>query len=135
MTVSTSYKGHPALSDQDWGFSTISEMPATMNPAPSRMFYVYLAAPAIILLAAITIYPFLWLIYMSFHKVGFGAAGDVFVGVENFSRLFSDARYIEGWGLLAKYSAICLSIQVVVGVTLAVVLNNSRHEKVLVTLF
>ena len=53
MTVSTSYKGHPALSDQDWGFSTISEMPATMNPAPSRMFYVYLAAPAIILLAAI----------------------------------------------------------------------------------
>ena len=135
MTVSTSSETHPALSDQDWGFSEIKRTPASLNPAPSRMFYVYLAAPAILLLAVITIYPFLWLIYMSFHKVGFGNASDVFVGFKNFSRLFSDAKYIEGWGLLFKYSAICLSIQVVVGVALAVVLNNSRHEKVLVTLF
>jgi multiple sugar transport system permease protein len=135
MTVTTSSETHPALSDQDWGFSTIDRAPAEVNPPPSRMFYVYLAAPAIALLAVITIYPFLWLIYMSFHKVGFGNASDVFVGFKNFSRLFSDAKYIEGWGLLLKYSAICLSIQVVVGVALAVVLNNSRHEKVLVTLF
>lgn len=135
MTVNTSSKTHPALSDQDWGFSTIDRAPAEINPPPSRMFYVYLAAPAIALLAVITIYPFLWLIYMSFHKVGFGSASDVFVGFKNFSRLFTDAKYIEGWGLLLKYSAICLSIQVVVGVALAVVLNNSRYEKVLVTLF
>jgi multiple sugar transport system permease protein len=135
MTVNTSSKTHPALSDQDWGFSTIDRAPAEVNPPPSRMFYVYLAAPAIALLAVITIYPFLWLIYMSFHKVGFGSASDVFVGFKNFSRLFTDAKYIEGWGLLLKYSAICLSIQVVVGVALAVVLNNSRYEKVLVTLF
>ena len=135
MSVTTSSETHPALSDQDWGFSTIDRTPAEINPPPSRMFYVYLAAPAIALLAVITIYPFLWLIYMSFHKVGFGNASDVFVGFKNFSRLFSDAKYIEGWGLLLKYSAICLSIQVVVGVALAVVLNNSRYEKILVTLF
>ncbi|MDA9967378.1 sugar ABC transporter permease [bacterium] len=135
MSVTTSSETHPALSDQDWGFSTIDRAPAEINSPPSRMFYVYLAAPAIALLAVITIYPFLWLIYMSFHKVGFGNASDVFVGFKNFNRLFSDAKYIEGWGLLLKYSAICLSIQVVVGVALAVVLNNSRYEKILVTLF
>jgi multiple sugar transport system permease protein len=72
---------------------------------------------------------------MSFHKVGFGARGDVFVGFDNFSRMFSDAKYIEGWGMLLKYSAICLTIQVLVGVALAVVLNNSRYEKILITLF
>lgn len=135
MTIRTSSKTHPAMSDQDWGFSEIDRRPAKINPPPSRMFYIYLAAPAILLLAAITIYPFLWLIYMSFHKVGFGNASDIFVGFDNFSRLFTDAKYIEGWGLLFKYSAICLSIQVIVGVALAVVLNNSRYEKVLVTLF
>lgn len=110
-------------------------MPAAYNPAPSRRFYFYLAAPAIILLAAIAIYPFLWLIYMSFHKVGFGNASDVFVGVKNFARLFTDARYIQGWAILLQYSAFCLSVQVIVGVALAVVLNNSRYEKILVTLF
>ena len=135
MASSASSESHPALSDQDWGFTTVDKLPSSYNPKPSRMFYVYLATPAIILLAAITIYPFLWLIYMSFHKVGFGAASDIFVGVKNYARLLSDTRYIEGWALLLKYSVICLSIQVVVGVSLAVVLNNSRHEKVLVTLF
>ena len=110
-------------------------MPAAYNPAPSRRFYFYLAAPAIILLAAIAIYPFLWLIYMSFHKVGFGNASDVFVGVKNFARLFSDAKYIQGWAILLQYSAFCLSVQIIVGVALAVVLNNSRYEKILVTLF
>ena len=110
-------------------------MPAAYNPAPSRRFYFYLAAPAIILLAAIAIYPFLWLIYMSFHKVGFGNASDVFVGMKNFARLFSDAKYIQGWAILLQYSAFCLSVQIIVGVALAVVLNNSRYEKILVTLF
>lgn len=135
MTVEASSKRHPALSDQDWGYTTIRRMPAAYNPAPSRRFYFYLAAPAIILLAAIAIYPFLWLIYMSFHKVGFGNASDVFVGVKNFARLFTDARYIQGWAILLQYSAFCLSVQVIVGVALAVVLNNSRYEKILVTLF
>ena len=135
MTVEASSERHPALSDQDWGYTTIRRMPAAYNPAPSRRFYFYLAAPAIILLAAIAIYPFLWLIYMSFHKVGFGNASDVFVGVKNFARLFTDARYIQGWAILLQYSAFCLSVQIIVGVALAVVLNNSRYEKILVTLF
>lgn len=135
MTVEASSERHPALSDQDWGYTTIRRMPAAYNPAPSRRFYFYLAAPAIILLAAIAIYPFLWLIYMSFHKVGFGNASDVFVGMKNFARLFSDAKYIQGWAILLQYSAFCLSVQIIVGVALAVVLNNSRYEKILVTLF
>jgi len=126
---------HPALSDQDWGFARINERPSALNQAPNRWFYFYLAAPAIALLAAITIYPFLWLIYMSFHKVGFGASSDTFVGLKNYARLLTDSKYIDGWLLLLKYSATCLSIQVVLGVGLAVVLNNSRYEKPLVTLF
>ena len=135
MTVEASSEGHPALSDQDWGYATINRMPDAYHPVPNRRFYVYLAAPAIILLAAIAIYPFLWLIYMSFHKVGFGNVSDVFVGVKNFARLLTDAKYVEGWSLLLQYSIFCLSVQIIVGVALAVVLNNSRYEKILVTLF
>ncbi|MFK8033311.1 MAG: carbohydrate ABC transporter permease [Hyphomicrobiales bacterium] len=135
MSKSPANEIHPAMSDQDWGFATISANPKSFNAKPSRRFYFFLAAPAIILLAAITIYPFLWLIYMSFHKVGFGAASDIFVGVKNFARLFNDSKYIEGWVLLLKYSSICLSIQVLLGVSLAVVLNTSKYEKPLITMF
>jgi len=92
-------------------------------------------APAIIVLACITIYPFLWLIWMSLHNVRLGPAPDIFVGLDNYIRLFNDQRYIEGWILLIKYSAMCLSFEIVIGVLLAVIINNSKYEKVLVTLF
>ena len=36
--------------------------PPALNPLPSRRYYFYLMAPAVVILACITIYPFLWLI-------------------------------------------------------------------------
>jgi len=136
MPGDTKSKLHPAMgSDMEWGFTQIDYTPAAYNKVQKRWFYFWLAAPAIALLAAITIYPFIWLIYMSLHKIGFGSAPDVFVGMKNFVRIFSDARYYEGWKVLFEYSATSLSIEIILGVILAVVLNSSRHEKLLITMF
>ena len=44
-----------------------------------------------------------------------------------------DRKNIDGWLLLIKYSGICLTFEILVGVLLAVILNNSRLEKLLVT--
>lgn len=126
---------HPASGEKDWGFRTTDSRPTTRNPKPSRAFYFLLMLPAIAVLAAITIYPFLWLVRMSFHAVKLGPAPDTWVGLRNYERLFADPRYLEGWQLLVQYSAMCLTAEILLGVTLAVVLNQSRYEKVLVTLF
>lgn len=126
---------HPATGDRDWGYKTVDSLPAKAHPKPKRTFYFLLMMPAVILLAAITLYPFFWLIYMSLHNVGLGPRPDVFVGLQNFARLPDDARYVEGWLLLFRYTALCLSIEIVLGVTLAVILNRSKWEKPLVTLF
>jgi multiple sugar transport system permease protein len=119
------------------GARTIDYAPATRNPEPSRRYYIYLMLPAILVLAAISIYPFFWLVYMSLHDVEIGAAQDEFIGLRNFERLFTgrDRKFMAGWTLLLQYSALCLAIEVVVGVALAVILNRSRWEKLLVTIF
>ena len=117
---------HPIFTADAWGFRPSEEKPEKFNKSPSRLFYVYLMAPAIALLAAITIYPFLWLIYMSLHKVKLGPVDDKWVGLKNYARLLSDAKYFDGWVLLAKYSSLCLTFEIIIGVLLAVVLNNSR---------
>lgn len=110
--------------------------PAVLNTAPSQRYYVYLLAPAILLLAAISLYPFFWLIYMSLHQVSMSPnQQDVWVGLANYAKLFSDKRYLEGWKLLVIYSASCMVLQVGLGLLLALVLNNSRWEKPLVTVF
>jgi multiple sugar transport system permease protein len=86
-------------------------------------------------LACITIYPFFWLVWMSLHDVDVGAAADKWNDFKNWTRLARDSKFQNGWVLLLKYSAMCMALEVGLGVALAVILNRSRFEKTLVTLF
>ena len=106
-------------------------LPSYFNPAAPRRYYLYLMAPAIAVLAFISLYPFVWLIVMSLQNVGVGDGE--WVGLKNYTRLFSDERFLEGWVLLAQYSAMCLTLQLSIGLLLAVIVNGARWEKFLVT--
>lgn len=113
----------------------ISHEPKLLNAFPSRRYYLYMMLPAIIVLACITIYPFFWLIWMSLHDVDVGAAADKWNNFRNWTRLPGDSKFLHGWVLLVQYSAMCLVLEVGLGVALAVILNRSRFEKTLVTIF
>lgn len=111
--------------------SIVKQGPAVLNPLPSKRYYYLLMAPAITLLAFISIYPFFWMIYMSLHDVEIGSV--VWNDFGNFIKLAGDSRFLKGWSLLFQYSALCLALQIGIGVFLAVALNGSRFEKILVT--
>jgi multiple sugar transport system permease protein len=131
--ISPGPRGTRSIATYEGGARTIDYAPERLNPQPSRAYFFWMMAPAIIVLAAISIYPFFWLIWMSLHNVQ-AAGPDEFVGLANFQRLFTrDQKFWNGWKLLLQYSAMCLSIQIILGVLLAVILNGSRYEKVLVT--
>lgn len=121
--------------DADWGAFTVDNQPDHFNKPWSNRFYWILMMPAIILLACISLYPFFWLIYMSLHSVGDLGDIDKWNDFRNYTRLVRDDEFLNGWWLLIKYSAMCMVLQVAIGVFLAVVLNGSRAEKWLVTLF
>ena len=111
--------------------TSLGTNPPSVNPSASKSYYFLLMAPAIIVLAFISIYPFFWMIYMSLHDVDIGKVE--WNNFENFTKLVSDSRFISGWWLLIQYSVLCLALQIMIGVFLAVALNGSRYEKVLVT--
>lgn len=111
--------------------SAVAAEPATTNPASSKAYYFWLMAPAILVLAFISIYPFFWMIYMSLHDVDIGSVK--WNNFANFLKLPGDTRFVMGWVLLAQYSAMCLFLEIVIGVVLALILNGSKYEKVLVT--
>ena len=111
--------------------SIVKHRPAVLNPLPSKRYYYLLMAPAITLLAFISIYPFFWMIYMSLHDVEIGSVAWNNFG--NFIKLAGDSRFLKGWSLLFQYSALCLTLQIGIGLFLAVALNGSRFEKILVT--
>jgi multiple sugar transport system permease protein len=116
------------------GVRVVEQAPAVRNPKPSQRYYLYLILPAVIVLACITLYPFFWLIWMSFHTVDM-FQGDIWNNFLNWKRLTRDPSFAEGWWLLLKYSVMCMTLEVGLGVLLAVILNRSRYEKLLVTIF
>lgn len=105
--------------------------PTQRNKAMPKRYYFYLMAPAIAILAFISLYPFFWLIVMSL-KSG-ELVNPSWVGFDNYANLLGDARFGRGWWLLLQYSAYCLVLQLTIGVTLAMIVNNNRYEKFLVT--
>jgi multiple sugar transport system permease protein len=127
--------GPRAALEMRGGSRVVSHGPVAFNPAPSRRYYFYMMLPAIIVLACITIYPFFWLVWMSLHDVDVGAAADKWNDFKNWTRLARDSKFQNGWVLLLQYSAMCMALEVGLGVALAVILNRSRFEKTLVTLF
>lgn len=118
------------------GVRRVNHTPQIFNNQPARYYLMWLLLPAIILLAGISLYPFVWLIYMSLHEVQLAPGkSDLWAGFDNFSRLFNDKNFSRGWLTLFKYSALCLSVEISLGVLVAVILNNSRLEKLFITIF
>ncbi|MEM6323382.1 MAG: sugar ABC transporter permease [Pseudomonadota bacterium] len=105
--------------------------PQSFNPPAPKRYYLYLMAPAIAILAFISLYPFFWLIVLSLQDVDI--SGGEWVGFKNYARLLRDSRFLDGWALLLQYSAMCLGLQLTIGLVLAVIVNNHRYEKFLVT--
>ena len=106
------------------------------NKEQPKRFLLPLLLPAVVLLALLSIYPLGWLIYMSFHAVGLApGAPNEFVGLDNWSKLVGDSQYWKSWGILAKYSGVSMFLEVFLGTILAVFINRSKHEKLLITIF
>ncbi|MFP6687952.1 MAG: hypothetical protein VCD31_01330, partial [Alphaproteobacteria bacterium] len=94
------------------GVRRVDYAPQIFNNQPARYYLMWLLLPAILLLAAISLYPFVWLIYMSLHEVQLAPGkSDLWAGIDNFTRLFSDKSFARGWVTLFKYSALCLSVE------------------------
>ena len=106
------------------------------NKPRAQRHLLPLLMPAVIVLALLSIYPFVWLIYMSFQEVVLAPnVPSRFVGLQNWAHTFSDPQYWHGWAVLAKYSLVSMVLEVGIGTLLAVLLNRSKREKLLITIF
>lgn len=99
--------------------------------------YMFLA-PAVVILVIALLYPIGYMIYASFldwnpsQRIGEAE----FVGARNYINLLSDESFRESMFVTLKFAAIVVSVEMVVGVGLALLLDrNIRGMSVLRTLF
>jgi multiple sugar transport system permease protein len=100
-----------------------------------RFWYPYLLiAPSMITLTVVSLIPFVYTVYLSFHAAKFGRVTD-FIGFDNYAQLLTDPRFWNSMRVAAVFVGIAVPIEFMLGLVGALVLNqNVRGRSVLVPL-
>jgi len=88
-------------------------------------FQLLLMSPALLLLALLSIFPFLYLIVMSLSAVGLiGGISLDFIGLDNWSRLFTDGAVGASWLRSILYFVATVGLEMVLGIAIALLVHQ-----------
>lgn len=81
--------------------------------------------PALLLLAALSIFPFLFIVWMSFNDVSpIGGLSFDWVGLENWTNLFTDPDVRSSWGISAIYFVATVGLEMFIGIAVALLVHE-----------
>jgi multiple sugar transport system permease protein len=104
---------------------------------PSRRgisFEAKMLAPALAVLAAVSIFPFIYIILMSLSRVGLiGGISLEWVGLDNWTRLFSDGAVWGSWVRSVVFFVLTVGLEMTLGVTVALAINELIRGRSLLT--
>ncbi|MFH1702475.1 MAG: sugar ABC transporter permease [Nitrospirota bacterium] len=89
-------------------------------------------APALILLFFITVYPIVYVFYLSLHRKLLIFDISKFIGFENYLFLLKDDRFWNALMNTSYFTVVSVSFEVVIGLSIAILLNRSFAVKGLV---
>jgi multiple sugar transport system permease protein len=82
-------------------------------------------APAALVLAAVTLYPILYVLWLSLERHSLIAGPVRFVGVDNFVRLFGDTRFWNAFGNTLYFTALSVVAELALGLAVALLLARA----------
>jgi len=88
-------------------------------------FQLLLMSPALLLLALLSLFPFVYLIVMSLSSVGLIGGIDLdFIGLDNWSRLFSDGSVGAAWLRSILYFVATVGLEMLLGIGIALLVHE-----------
>lgn len=89
----------------------------------------FMVFPTILGLIVLNIIPIFQTFYLSFFKSGAFGKGNVFVGLDNYRKMFQDEQVWRAVGNTLSYTCIVVPVTIVIALLLAVVLNGRIKGK------
>lgn len=94
-----------------------------------KLNYVF-TVPTILFVLGMVLFPIIYTFVLSFHQWRLSANIPwEFVGLENYTELFTDSRFPEAVGRTFLFALVALAIEVILGVSIALYLNHSFFGK------
>jgi multiple sugar transport system permease protein len=96
---------------------------------------LWMLIPALLILAFTSLYPFVYLIRMSFMKFSLtpGVPSN-FIGLTNWLKMFKDPAVIEAWIVTLKYYVGCLFFQILLGTGIALIIYRIKRMRNVIVL-
>ena len=89
-----------------------------------RPYPLLLVAPAFLVLFLLTIYPFLYMVWISLHKWPIlPTLPRIFVGADTYAYIFRDGEFWNSVGVTSSYMAVSVGLQLALGLFLAMLLD------------
>lgn len=104
-------------------------IPLSKNDRRESMMGYLLAAPAIILLLIFTVYPVLYLIYMSFFSGSLISLKKTFIGFDNYTNLLTSSDFHQVLLNTVFYTLLVVVLTMVLAVLIAVWLNGKKFSR------
>ncbi len=89
--------------------------------------------PAVVLLSLVTIYPLVSVLYLSFQRRLLIFDIKKFIGLDNYRFLLTDDRFWNAFGNTVYFTVVSVSLELLLGLSVALLLNRSFRFKGLVT--
>ena len=83
--------------------------------------------PLTLVLGVFALYPFVYNIWLSLHEFNSFKREFVYVGLENWETMFDDARFWRAFGVNMTYTVVCLVVQLVLGLGIAMLLDSDTR--------
>jgi multiple sugar transport system permease protein len=90
----------------------------------AHSFPYLLLLPACIVLAALTLYPTLYAIYLSLCNLGIGSPNPTFIGITNYVNIAADPLFWGSLQISAIFTAVAVVVEFVLGFALALLLSQ-----------
>lgn len=98
------------------------------SPALPRL----LALPSMLIIFGVLVVPILYSLFLSFHDLVLSTGEYEFVGLKHYITMFSDASFRTSIGLTLLFTVLTVSAEIVLGIALALVLNQEFKGRGLV---
>ena len=85
---------------------------------------IWFVLPAMVILAAVTLYPILYVLWLSLQRWSLISGERGFIGFENFIHLAHDGRFWNALGNTAYFTGVSVAAELALGLAVAVLLNR-----------
>ncbi len=98
------------------------------------LFAAALITPAFLIMAAVTVYPLLHSLYISFLKWNLMRPqdGHPFIGLDNYTYILNDARFWSSVRITVLFALLAVSLEIVFGLLIALMLNREFRGRTIV---